>query len=135
MESDPDLPPATPLTSPVIDEQGRLTYVGTDGRRYVVLGPRDQEAYRQRSLQQSLDQGSRELREIERQGWIWSAVPSCSGLRPWPCCCAVSKTASAVRSPKSPRRLDAAGLIAAVAPGPPVSGLGWSRFQDFSSAS
>ena len=71
MESDPDLPPATPLTSPVIDEQGRLTYVGTDGRRYVVLGPRDQEAYRQRSLQQSLDQGSRELREMERQARIW----------------------------------------------------------------
>lgn len=71
MASDPDVPPATPLTSPVIDEQGRLTYVGTDGRRYVVLGPRDQEAYRQRSLQQSLDQGTRQLDQIERESRIW----------------------------------------------------------------
>ena len=71
MDSDSDVPPATPLTSPVIDEQGRLTYVGTDGRRYVVLGPRDQEAYRQRSLQQSLELGARELQEIERHARIW----------------------------------------------------------------
>jgi len=71
MDPDPDVPPATPLTSPVIDDQGRLTYVGTDGRRYVVLGPKDQEAYRQQTLQQCLDQGARELQEIERHSKTW----------------------------------------------------------------
>jgi hypothetical protein len=71
MDSAPDVPPATPLTSPVIDEQGRLTYMGTDGRRYVVLGPKDQEAYRKRNVQQALDQGARELQAMERHAQQW----------------------------------------------------------------
>ncbi|MEB3241866.1 MAG: hypothetical protein VKJ31_07485 [Synechococcus sp.] len=29
--------PVTPLTGPVFDAEGRLTYVGVDGRRYVVV--------------------------------------------------------------------------------------------------
>jgi hypothetical protein len=29
-------PPVTPHATPVLDEQGQLTYVGDDGRRYVV---------------------------------------------------------------------------------------------------
>ncbi|MFM8524985.1 MAG: hypothetical protein ACKOCM_05120 [Cyanobacteriota bacterium] len=81
MASDPDLPPATPLTSPVIDAEGRLTYVGTDGRRYVVLGPEDQEAYRQRSLHQSLEQGARQLDQIQRQARIWLDLVCGPGLQ------------------------------------------------------
>ena len=27
--------PITPLTGPVFDDEGRLTYMGVDGRRYV----------------------------------------------------------------------------------------------------
>lgn len=29
--------PITPLTGPVFDAEGRLTYMGVDGRRYVVV--------------------------------------------------------------------------------------------------
>ena len=29
--------PITPLTGPVFDDEGRLTYMGVDGRRYVVV--------------------------------------------------------------------------------------------------
>ena len=36
----PELP-VTPHATPIIDEEGRLTYVGDDGRRYVVADPPD----------------------------------------------------------------------------------------------
>lgn len=71
MDPDPELPPATPLTSPVLDDEGRLTYVGTDGRRYVVLGPSEQEAQRQKALDLSLEPGHRVYEAIERQARIW----------------------------------------------------------------
>lgn len=71
MDPDPELPPATPLTSPVLDAEGRLTYVGTDGRRYVVLGPSEQEAQRQNALELSLEPGHRVYELIERQARIW----------------------------------------------------------------
>lgn len=71
MESDPDLPPPLPLTSPVLDPQGRLTYVGSDGRRYVVLGPGDQEDHRRQVLEQRFDQGRRVFEQIDRQAHLW----------------------------------------------------------------
>jgi hypothetical protein len=39
----PDQPPkpVTPHAAPVRDAQGRLTYIGDDGRRYVVADPPD----------------------------------------------------------------------------------------------
>ncbi|MFN5193967.1 MAG: hypothetical protein ACK5E6_06015 [Cyanobacteriota bacterium] len=33
--------PITPHATPAIDPQGRLTYIGEDGRRYVVADPPD----------------------------------------------------------------------------------------------
>ena len=71
MDPDAELPPATPLTSPVLDADGRLTYVGTDGRRYVVLGPDDQAAQRQQALALSLEPGHRVLEAMEGQARIW----------------------------------------------------------------
>lgn len=71
MDPDPELPPATPLTSPVLDDEGRLTYVGTDGRRYVVLGPSEQEVQRQNALELSLEPGHRVYEALERQTRIW----------------------------------------------------------------
>ena len=35
-EMDEDAP-ITPITGPNIDSEGRLTYMGEDGRRYVVM--------------------------------------------------------------------------------------------------
>lgn len=33
-----DKPPVTPLTALRVDADGRLTYMGQDGQRYVILG-------------------------------------------------------------------------------------------------
>ncbi|MEY3734955.1 MAG: hypothetical protein RLZZ624_13 [Cyanobacteriota bacterium] len=71
MDTDPELPPATPLTSPVLDHEGRLTYVGSDGRRYVVLGPSEQAAQRLNARNLSLEPGHRVYEAIERQARIW----------------------------------------------------------------
>ena len=35
------LPPVTPLTALIVDNDGRLTYVGSDGCRRVIVGDSD----------------------------------------------------------------------------------------------
>ena len=35
------LPPVTPLTALIVDDDGRLTYVGADGCRRVIVGDSD----------------------------------------------------------------------------------------------
>ena len=35
------LPPVTPLTALIVDNDGRLTYVGADGCRRVIVGDSD----------------------------------------------------------------------------------------------
>ena len=35
------LPPVTPLTALIVDDHGRLTYVGADGCRRVIVGDSD----------------------------------------------------------------------------------------------
>ena len=51
------LPPVTPLTALIVDHDGRLTYVGADGCRRVIVGDSD---LLQR-LQQLLDLQSDEM--------------------------------------------------------------------------
>ena len=35
------LPPVTPMTALIVDDDGRLTYVGADGCRRVIVGDSD----------------------------------------------------------------------------------------------
>ena len=35
------LPPVTPMTALIVDANGRLTYVGSDGRRRIIVGDAD----------------------------------------------------------------------------------------------
>jgi len=37
-EQQPNSQPITPLTALRVDEHGRLTYMGQDGQRYVIVG-------------------------------------------------------------------------------------------------
>jgi len=39
-------PPVIPHAAPIVDREGRLTYVGSDGLRYVVADPPIEEAGR-----------------------------------------------------------------------------------------
>ena len=50
-----DQPPVTPLTALRVDEQGRLTYMGQDGQRYVILG-NGELLHRLKNLDPSSDQ-------------------------------------------------------------------------------
>ena len=47
--------PVTPLTALVVDGDGRLTYMGADGRRRVIVGDADL-LRRLQSLQDSVDE-------------------------------------------------------------------------------
>ena len=40
-EPAPEPQPVTPHAAPIVDADGRLTYIGSDGRRYVVDDPPD----------------------------------------------------------------------------------------------
>ena len=42
MQDQPDDQPITPHAGPIFDGDGNLTYVGDDGRRYVVAPPPEQ---------------------------------------------------------------------------------------------
>ena len=53
------LPPVTPMTALIVDDDGRLTYVGADGCRRVIVGDSD--------LLQRLQQ-HRKLRGDEMEG-------------------------------------------------------------------
>ena len=53
------LPPVTPMTALIVDDDGRLTYVGADGCRRVIVGDSD--------LLQRLQQ-LRKLRGDEMEG-------------------------------------------------------------------
>ncbi len=68
--------PITPHATPILDEQGRLTYVGDDGRRYVVgLSPELDEQSVERVMA-ALRQGGELFQEIEALCWRWIQVVS-----------------------------------------------------------
>jgi len=68
-----DEQPITPHTGPVIDAQGNLTYVGDDGRRYVIgLPPEIDEASLERVMT-TLRRGSALFQQIEGLCHRWIA--------------------------------------------------------------
>ena len=71
-----DEQPITPHAGPVLDAQGNLTYIGDDGRRYVIgLPPEIDEASVERVMTM-LRQGSALFLEIERLCHRWIAEVS-----------------------------------------------------------
>lgn len=74
--SDPDADaggdhPITPHAAPVHDAEGRLTYIGADGRRYVVGLPPDCDEARIEQLMQRLRGGAELFQQIEQLSRRW----------------------------------------------------------------
>jgi len=66
-----DEQPITPYAGPVLDPQGNLTYIGVDGRRYVIgLPPEIDEASVERVMA-LLRRGNSLFHEIERLCHRW----------------------------------------------------------------
>ena len=63
--------PITPLTGPVLDADGRLTYVGVDGRRYVVVESLDLDPASSIELMEELRQSSPLFQQIELLSEDW----------------------------------------------------------------
>lgn len=63
--------PITPHAGPVFDEHGRLTYVGDDGRRYVVGLPADIDEATAERVMALLRQGSDLFQHIEQLCHRW----------------------------------------------------------------
>ena len=63
--------PITPLTGPVLDVEGRLTYMGVDGRRYVVVESGDLDTNVATEVMEALQQGSPVFEAIERSCRTW----------------------------------------------------------------
>jgi hypothetical protein len=74
--------PVTPHATPILDAEGRLTYVGNDGRRYVVgLSPELDEESVERVMA-ALRQGSSLFQQIEALCHRWIAAVSGGELEP-----------------------------------------------------
>ena len=68
-------PPITPHATPVLDEQGQLTYVGDDGRRYVVGLPPEADEESVERVMATLAAGGDLFQQIEGLCHRWiSAV-------------------------------------------------------------
>jgi hypothetical protein len=68
-------PPITPHATPVLDEQGQLTYVGDDGRRYVVGLPPEADEQSVERVMATLAAGGDLFQQIEGLCHHWiSAV-------------------------------------------------------------
>jgi hypothetical protein len=63
--------PITPLTGPVFDAEGRLTYVGVDGRRYVVEEGGESDPDDGAQVMEALKRGGPVLEAIERGCRCW----------------------------------------------------------------
>jgi hypothetical protein len=83
-DADADRPeqPVTPHATPILDAEGRLSYVGDDGRRYVVgLSPELDEQSVERVME-ALRQGSGLFQQIEALCHRWIAAVSGGDLEP-----------------------------------------------------
>ena len=73
--------PVTPHAAPMLDEEGRLTYIGNDVRRYVVLGfPHDVDDATTERVMESLRGGSDLFNRIEGLCQTWLAQVSSEDL-------------------------------------------------------
>lgn len=72
--------PITPHAAPVHDDQGRLTYIGDDGRRYVVGLPPDCDEARIEEVMDRLRAGSGLFQRIEQLSRQWLRQVSCGDL-------------------------------------------------------
>jgi len=61
----------TPQTGPKIDGEGRLTYLGDDGRRYVVLSGGEFDSESSWEIMEALKQASPIFQEIEALSMAW----------------------------------------------------------------
>lgn len=68
--------PMTPHAAPVFDAEGHLTYIGTDGLRYVVSLPPEAEPECAERWMANLRQGDRLFRHIEVLCGQWLASVS-----------------------------------------------------------
>ena len=64
--------PITPITGPNIDAEGRLTYMGEDGRRYVVVDGDERDETSSAAVMEALRSAGALFEEIETlcQGWV-----------------------------------------------------------------
>jgi len=64
--------PVTPLTGPTLDAEGRLTYVGEDGRRYVVVEGVELDEEGSAQVMEALQAAGPLFQEIEAlcHGWL-----------------------------------------------------------------
>ena len=67
-------PPITPHATPVLDEQGQLTYVGDDGRRYVVGLPPEADEQSVERVMATLAAGGDLFQQIEELCYRWIAA-------------------------------------------------------------
>ncbi len=72
--ADPDgAPPVTPHAAPSLDEEGQLSYVGEDGRRYVVGLPPDLDPASLERVMSTLRRGGSLFQQIETLARDWIA--------------------------------------------------------------
>lgn len=69
-------PPITPHATPVLDAQGQLTYVGDDGRRYVVGLPPEADEQSVERVMATLAAGGDLFQQIEGLCHRWIAAVS-----------------------------------------------------------
>ncbi|MEB3156671.1 MAG: hypothetical protein VKO26_04455 [Cyanobacteriota bacterium] len=69
-------PPITPHAAPTLDAQGQLTYIGEDGRRYVVGLPPDLDPASLERVMATLQRGGALFHEIEGLARRWIAEVS-----------------------------------------------------------
>ncbi|MEO1003329.1 MAG: hypothetical protein AAFX65_09485 [Cyanobacteria bacterium J06638_7] len=72
--------PVTPHAAPIVDEAGRLTYVGNDGRRYVVGLPPEVDELGLERVMASLSHGGPLFDQIQALCHRWIASVSSADL-------------------------------------------------------
>lgn len=72
--------PITPHAAPIVDAEGHLTYIGDDGRRYVVALPPEADGDSVERVMANLRQGDALFQQIQDLCDLWIAKVSGSEL-------------------------------------------------------